>query len=285
LKRLTDVAASVRKFIGVGNVQLVDGAVTYKGEVLDNSITNRILDLMNAGLPFEPMVKFLNNLMQNPSMQSVNELYPFLEKGDLPITEDGHFLAFKNVRADYFDIHSGTKRNMVGDKPEMDRNQVDDNRDRTCSQGLHFCSESYLPRFAHSQGGHTMVVKVNPRDVVSVPSDYNDAKARACTYEVVAELVGKPSDLTDRKVVSDFDPKPSADDVAYAQGAKDAANGVWNPPAIENVQAYVRGGTDYMLSKEDEVPCDCALCTGVADKNPDNKYNVRDKKGRFVRKS
>lgn len=32
------------------------------------------------------------------------------------------------------------------------------------------------------------MVKINPRDVVAIPSDYNNAKGRTCKYHVVKEL-------------------------------------------------------------------------------------------------
>jgi hypothetical protein len=79
--------------------------------------------------------------MENPSYRAVNELYGFLEKNRLPITPDGHFLAYKKVRDDYKDIHSGTMDNSVGKIVEMERNQVNDDKNQTCSSGLHFCSE------------------------------------------------------------------------------------------------------------------------------------------------
>jgi hypothetical protein len=67
----------------------------------------------------------------------------------------------------------------------MERHEVDDNKDRTCSSGLHFCSKDYLNSFG---GERVVIVKINPRDVVSIPSDYNDTKGRACRYEVVGEI-------------------------------------------------------------------------------------------------
>lgn len=184
--RLTDLAKSLTEYI-TGDVQISDGAIIYAGEVLHNTLTKRILNFMRDDLPFEPLTKFLANLVQNPSKRAVDELYDFLEVGELPITEDGYFLAFKNVRADYMDIHSGTMRNMVGDKPSMPRNMVDKDKNRTCSKGLHFCSIKYLPYFSDSNGGHTMILKINPKDVVAIPADYNNTKGRACTYEVVGE--------------------------------------------------------------------------------------------------
>jgi hypothetical protein len=81
--------------------------------------------------------------------------------------------------------------NSVGKIVEMERNEVDDNKDNTCSSGLHFCSESYLKSFG---GSRTVIVKINPRDVVSIPTEYDNAKGRACRYEVVGEVGVNPDD-------------------------------------------------------------------------------------------
>jgi hypothetical protein len=87
--------------------------------------------------------------------------------------------------------------NSVGEIVEMERNEVDDNKDRTCSTGLHFCSQDYLNHFG---GERVVIVKINPRDVVSIPSDYNDSKGRACRYEVVGELGVDPDEAFDKPV-------------------------------------------------------------------------------------
>jgi hypothetical protein len=183
---LVNITKQVSQYVSNG-VTIENGAILYNGEVVHNTLTKRIVKFMGENLPFEPLVKFLENLMQNPSHRAVNELYDFLDVGELPITEDGHFLAFKNVRSNYYDIHSGTFRNQVGDTCEMPRNKVDEDKERTCSYGLHFCSIKYLPSFTDSDGGKTMIVKINPRDVVAIPADYNNTKGRTCRYEVVAE--------------------------------------------------------------------------------------------------
>jgi hypothetical protein len=188
--KLVDVSTAINNAVNGTGIEVSNGQVLFNGTALHNTITTRIIQFMHDDLPFLPLCKFLENLMQNPSFRAVTELYNFLEVGELPITEDGHFLAFKNVRSDYFDIHTGnTCRNMVGDKPFMPRNMVDEDKDKTCSSGLHFCSIKYLPHFSGGSDGHTMIVKVNPRDVVSIPADYNNTKARACTYEVVGEYL------------------------------------------------------------------------------------------------
>jgi hypothetical protein len=184
---LVNITKQVNSYLSNSGVSVVDGAVTYNGEVIHNTLTKRILSFMKEGLPFEPLIKFLENLMQNPSHRAVNELYDFLEAGELPITDSGEFLAYKNVSKSFYDIHSGTFRNMVGDVCEMPRYRVNEDKEQTCSTGLHFCSIKYLPHFADADGGHTMIVKINPKDVVSIPTDYQNTKGRCSRYEVVAE--------------------------------------------------------------------------------------------------
>lgn len=184
---LINISKQVQTYLDGTDAILDEGAINYRGQVISNTLTKRILNFMRDGLPHEPLLRFFKNLMENPSKRAVDELYDFLEAGELPITEDGCFLAFKNVRSNYYDIHSGKFRNQVGDTCEMPRNGVDEDKQRTCSFGLHFCSIKYLPHFTDSDGGKTMIVKINPKDVVAIPADYNNTKGRTCKYEVVAE--------------------------------------------------------------------------------------------------
>lgn len=182
---------------GQGNVSIQGDKLFWKQEELHNSLAARMIQMLQEGFPIEPMVKFMENLMDNPSKRAVTELYRFLEKNNLPITPDGHFLAYKKVRENYFDVHSNTMDNSVGKIVEMERNKVDDDKDNTCSSGLHFCSMEYLKSFG---GERTMIVKINPRDVVSIPTDYKDSKGRACRYEVIGELGVDPEAAFDKPV-------------------------------------------------------------------------------------
>ena len=176
---------------GKGNVEVQGDKLFWRGAEMHNALTTRMIAMLQEGFPIEPLVLFMENLMSNPSKRAVDELYGFLEKNNLPITPDGHFLAYKKVRENYMDCHSGTFNNSIGMICEMERNQVDDDKDRTCSIGLHFCSQEYLNHFG---GEHTMILKINPRDVVSIPSDYNNSKGRCSRYEVIGELGVNPED-------------------------------------------------------------------------------------------
>ena len=184
---------------GKGNISIQGEKLFWKERELHNALSRRVVSMYTEGFPIEPMIAFMENLMENPSNRAVEELYGFLEKNNLPITPDGHFLAFKKVKADYTDCYTGTISNAVGQVVVMERNQVDDDSDRTCSHGLHVCSQEYLKHFS---GDKTMICKVNPRDVVSIPKDYNNSKMRCCRYEVVAELGVNPEEAFDKTVQS-----------------------------------------------------------------------------------
>ena len=191
LAELVDIEKAVSNFSD-GLVEVKNGKVYYQNEEVHGSISKRILEFMSKGLPFQPLVNFLNNLMENPSMQSQKELYDFLEHELLPITEDGCFLAYKAVRSDYMDKYAGKFDNHVGKICEMQRAKVDDNRSVGCSQGLHAGALNYVAGYGNADAGDRIViVKIHPKDVVSVPSDCNHEKLRTCKYEVVGEYQGE----------------------------------------------------------------------------------------------
>lgn len=182
-----NVKESIKNTV-TSNVAVEDGVVYYDGSPLHGTLTDRMLQMFNQGFDITPLANFLDNLMDNPSYRAVNELYDFLEASNLPITADGHLIAYKRVRSDYTDLFSGEFDNSVGAVCEMTRNMVDEDKNRTCSHGLHFCGREYLSFYGTQAGNRTMVVKINPADVVAIPSDHNNMKGRTCRYEVVDEL-------------------------------------------------------------------------------------------------
>jgi len=194
---LIDVAKAIETY-GAGNVTISGGVVYFNGAELHNYAVDKLLELMSEGFDINPLVNFLSNLMENPSYKAVQELYKFLEVGGIPITEDGHFVVYKKVRDDYKDIYSGSFDNSVGTAPSMPRNMVDEDSNRTCSNGLHVCSYSYLDSFGTSAGNRVVACKVNPKDVVAIPADYNNTKMRVSRYEVIEDVTHH---YTDRKDV------------------------------------------------------------------------------------
>jgi hypothetical protein len=173
---------------GGGRVSVTNAGVLLDGHRIENYVAGRLMAMFAAGENITPLANFVANLYQNPSYTAIQELYLFLESANLPITDDGHFLAYKTVTGDFKDKHTRRFDNSPGAVQEMPRGAVDDNRDRTCSDGFHAAAYNYARHNFYSYGDHMVVVKINPADVVSVPSDYNNEKLRTCRYEVLYEV-------------------------------------------------------------------------------------------------
>lgn len=188
LYKSIDIESAVKDYIN-GDVSIEYGVVKYKGEPVHNLIVDRILQFMRDNMPFEPLVKFLSNLMKNPSYRARKELYAFLEHEALPITEDGCFLAYKAVRSDWLDIYSGRIYNGIGTVVKMARSNVDDDCNRGCSSGLHAGSLDYVRGYGN-ESSRFLIVKINPEHVVSVPSE-DSRKLRTCEYTVLSEFKDK----------------------------------------------------------------------------------------------
>lgn len=136
---------------------------------------------------------FLENMFKNPFIDAVHEIYDYCKAMDFEITDDGCFLAYKKVRKDLGSVFdNGKTKHKIGEYTEV--KMYDTERTNVCSKGLHFCSKSYLQ---HYPGDVIIIVKVNPKDVVSIPVDYNFAKGRCRKYLVVGILGDKNKTLKD----------------------------------------------------------------------------------------
>jgi len=203
LVRLHNVGSAIHDWSD-GNFCVKNDAVTYKNTPVDKSISDRIIDMISNGFNYKPMLRFLENLYNNPSNHSVTQLYKFLEHKSLPITEDGCFLAYKAVTrhcgtriivdnngltisdGDLVDIYTKCSyRNNPGDTPTMERCLVSDDFRVHCGAGLHVATLAYAQDYGNSES-LIVIVKVNPADVVSVPEDYGCQKVRCCKYEVLS---------------------------------------------------------------------------------------------------
>lgn len=243
LVNLVDVASAIKQKIAAGSgtqqVEVKDGQVWYNNEVVHGTIVDRILQFVREGFDFAPLAKFLTNLMENPSKKSLDNLYRFLDVNQHPITEDGCFLAYKRVRDDYMDMHAGKYNNSVGNVVKMPRNQVEDDPEVTCAPGLHVASLKYARDEYNSGQGRLVVVKVNPKDVVSVPTDYNSAKMRVCEYTVVQDYTNelKQEDVTPKV------PTPGVVETRYLDEDYDP---------FEYAEEYEDDDDDYDDEEEDD---------------------------------
>ena len=167
-------------------IEVKDGNLFVFGDAVHSTLATRVMSFLEHDLDCVHLFKFILKLNLNPSKRAVDELYTFLEHKELPITDNGNFIAYKAVRDNYTDKHTGKFLNTVGSVLEMPRNKVDDDKNVGCSYGFHAGTKEYATDFAYGEG-HIMEVEINPADVVSIPTDCNFQKLRTCKYKVVAE--------------------------------------------------------------------------------------------------
>jgi len=201
VEELLDVKNGYKEFSN-GLIAVDGDNLIYNGTIVHNVLTQRIVEMIHNGDEANPMLNFLVNLMDNPSEGSIDQLYTFLEHENLPITEDGCFLAYKAIKRDYTDKYTGTISNKVGEKVKMPYEEVTADPTLHCSSGLHCGSIDYVRcygNFSQDEDGNLngdrlVTVKVNPSDVVSVPEDSDRQKVRVYRY-VVHEEIENPYDL------------------------------------------------------------------------------------------
>jgi hypothetical protein len=181
LSDLINVKAFLAK-ITEGRVQVSADTVLVAGKKAHGVAVDRLFEMLKEGFDVKPLCRFLDKLAENPTEDVRTDLYLWLEASKMPLTEDGDFLAYKYVSHDY--TSRGGFKNPIGQVVSMPREHCDPNRHKTCSTGLHFASWDYVC----GTGSRKIILKVNPRDVVAIPSDYANHKGRACQYEIVGEV-------------------------------------------------------------------------------------------------
>lgn len=99
--------------------------------------------------------------------------------------DNGDFLAYKRVKGDFTDYHTGKFDNSIGAVVKMPRQEISDNPNDGCSAGLHVANFHYASEFYSGGEGILLEIQINPKDVVSVPNHCNFEKIRVCEYLVL----------------------------------------------------------------------------------------------------
>lgn len=180
--------------------------VLYDGEEVPSDFGGRILAMAANGDSPDILMSFWERLQRNPSFRSVKQLWGFLQHQGIPLTDDGCFLAYKGVRNDYKDAHSGKFDNSPGAVNEMPRNQISDDPNHACHEGFHVGALGYARTFSHRM----VICKVDPEHVVCVPYDSSQQKMRVCKYEVVGNYGSELPSTTFKE-----DEYPSVPDSPY----------------------------------------------------------------------
>lgn len=82
----------------------------------------------------------------------------------------------------YTDNYTRSFNIQIGKVVTLDRSKCDAVQENTCSQGLHVASKSWLDSNGSGFGSTSLVVLVNPADVVAVPPRDSYGKMRVCAY-------------------------------------------------------------------------------------------------------
>ena len=236
LETLVSLQAVVEEY-SVGALSVNATGVTYRGQPMHTVDADRVMAFLREGLPYRPLANYMANKMLNPSARAITEMYTFLEHKGMPIDDDGYIIAYKGVCNDFYSVYgnpqtvviqgqvdeTGHLLNKVGATIEVERSSVDDNFLVGCSFGLHAGSLAY----ASGHGNRVVLVRINPADVVSVPSDCDCQKLRCCKYTVIGEFTGKlPNTYTNEYNTTDavadtVAPENSDDADEYASHTND----------------------------------------------------------------
>lgn len=203
LEALADLSVAVSQKLQPlsERVAVADGRVYFDGDAIDSTLTRQIVRCLDAGLSdWAPLVRFLENAAANPQAHSREQMYDWLRDRDFAITEDGCFIAYKGVAklgdGSLVSVRSGPAivdgqqvngqvPNSPGSTIEIARSVVAFDPSQGCASGLHVGTYAYARGWAR---GALLKVKVNPRDVVSVPTDCSAEKMRTCRYQVLAAI-------------------------------------------------------------------------------------------------
>lgn len=265
---LFDVSTSAaQKFERLSDrVSVANGRVYLDHEEVNNALTAQVVRFIKEGVEdWKPLVRFFENVQANPNEHSREQLYNWLSKRDFTITDDGLIVGYKGVFAAtnafvdqtngyvFYSINKGkaivngeVKEGAIpqklGDVVEMPRNEVTHDPSVGCHQGLHVGTYDYANDFAQ---GALLEVHVNPRDVVSVPTDSDWAKMRVCRY-VVVDTIDAPytTSVLDRREDDDWDDDFWGDgedwddfegDLGYEAADKDSVEYSSDPNPAEKV--------------------------------------------------
>ena len=254
-----------------GAIDIYDGKLFHHGVEIHGVVVDKLLTMLKEGAKDAgPLLNFIDRLMENPSANSVNELYNFLSYKSLPITPDGKFLAYKGVGKDFYSKSGNTNTvvmcgsvssdgriyNGVGETIEVARRSVDDNKENHCSFGLHVGSYDYANSWA-GPDGRLLVVEVDPADAVSVPTDCDHQKLRVSKYCILSDITPERKEIPDavyNNDASECDPncdigeEEPSDDEAENDFIKlkirnyiDAKHSTGEYPTVKQIQSRMKG--------------------------------------------
>ena len=186
---------------GIFYPQKISVAVQHEGrEVVIPKVENLSKHANRAAADNSPSVRnFLRRLapVVESRLHSAEDLMDFIERSELPLTNDGLIIGYKKVNQKangmFVDVYSGNVEQQVGSHVWMDVNAVDPSRNKSCSHGLHVANLGYLNGFG---GSHTLITLVDPANFIAVPHGETN-KARVCAYDVIGVMTARAHEMVD----------------------------------------------------------------------------------------
>jgi len=256
---IVDKEVEIKKTLVGSEFEVVEGHVFCEGEPVDSYVSGRLIEFFNSGLPYQPLLNFWKRLRNNPSENSVKQLYKFLEVAECPLLEDGRFLSLKGVVSvpnkpnTFCSKHDHRFEYVLNVPATMPRESVVDDPDTACGPGLHAGSYNYARDWA-SGGGIMLELVIDPEHVVSVPIDCDCQKLRACQVLPVAVHTG--GKFKKGVVLEDV---PEVDAVEVTTNSEDRSAPITGAP----VSPYVIHKAGYVVYEINENQYDNITATGA----------------------
>lgn len=149
----------------------------------------------------KPVIPFLKKVAENTFIDATKEIYDYCKNMDFEITKDGNILAFKVVNSSMKAKYDNETEYKLGKYTEVEN--FDTDRNTHCSRGLHFCARGYLNSYAEPNDV-VLILEIDPRDIVSIPTDCDFKKGR-CRKCKVVRIIGNYSEFVkDNKSLKDY---------------------------------------------------------------------------------
>lgn len=212
--------------------------ILWDGDPVHSVLANQLERAIEHGNPdnYVALAKFWEKLESNPTDHSRNQAYDWLSSHKFQITPEGDVVGYKAVINDGNGRYRSKWASKVAGKPSayvngepvpelsqvpqsigdivtMPRSEVVHDPRQSCERGLHVATRSYLGG-GHAYGGNLLEVHVNPRDIVSVPTDGYGGKVRVCRYYVARAAIAE-SEMSTAPVLRDEPKNVWAGDVGY----------------------------------------------------------------------
>jgi hypothetical protein len=268
-------------------VSVANGRVYFDGDEVDNSLTRQIVRFIDEGrTDFRPLVNFFEKVSLNPQEHSRVQLFDWLSKHDFTLTPDGDLVGYKGVRKNSDgtlvsimagpaivdgEAVNGNVPNEVGSVIEIARSAVQHNPSVGCASGLHVGTYRYASDFAQ---GAVLEVHVNPRDVVSVPTDCDWQKVRCSRYKIV-KVIDTPYTSA---VLSDEDEDDlvTCEDCGTTEFVQCCYDEIVCDDCGDRRADEQRGDEDCCVVCQGELCCDDERCDDCLDDADDDDLDVQD---------